>query len=355
MSRNKLRHRADMRLLLVVFGLGFAPAWGQVPSPAASPEGPALPSLAQMGKRNARVHDPSTIVGCKDQYWLFATGTGIVSWHSKDLAQWEKGPAVFPVLPAWRTNIIAGHRGHFWAPEIICLNRRYLLYYSVSAWGKNMSAIALAANRTLDPGDPAYRWGDEGIVIASRAGDNFNAIDPSVLLDDDGRLWMAFGSFWSGIKLVELDPASGRRLASDSPVHSLAYHDSIEAAYLHRRGGYYYLFVNWGFCSRGVDSTYNIRVGRSRSISGPYLDRNGVDMLRDGGSLFLGTTGQFIGPGQVGIFSAGGANWLSCHFYDGSQGGTATLAIMPLNWSADDWPAVSGTAANTRRARRGLS
>jgi len=346
MRAHKLRRLGDMRRLLIAFGIGLVSAWGQAPSP----DRPALPGLAQMGKRNARVHDPSTIVRCKDRYWLFATGIGVASWHSKDMAQWERGPAVFPVLPAWRTNVVAGHRGHFWAPEVICLNRRYLLYYSVSAWGKNTSAIALAANSTLDPGDPAYRWADEGIVIASRAGDNYNAIDPSVLLDDDGRLWMAFGSFWSGIKLVELDPASGRRLAPDSPVHSLACHDTIEAACLHRRGSYYYLFVNWGFCARGVNSTYNIRVGRSRRIAGPYLDRRGVDMLRDGGDLFLGTTGQLIGPGHAAILSTGGANWLSCHFYDGSQGGAPTLAIMPLHWTDDDWPVVGRTTAGELKA-----
>jgi arabinan endo-1,5-alpha-L-arabinosidase len=288
-----------------------------------------------------RVHDPSTIVHCKDEYWLFATGRGVRSLHSKDRVNWKPGPPVFSESPAWITEVVPGNSGYFWAPDVIRVNGRYLLYYSVSTWGKNTSAIALATNPTLDPADPGYCWADEGIVIRSTAADDFNAIDPSVLLDAKGRLWMAFGSFWTGIKLVQLDPVTGKRLAPDSPLYSLARHESIEAACLYQRGGYHYLFVNWGLCCRGAKSTYEIRVGRSTSITGPYLDRNGVDLLHDGGSVFLSTAGPLIGPGHAGILTVGDEQWLSCHFYDGNNDGRPTLALRKLRWTADGWPSLA--------------
>jgi len=294
--------------------------------------------IGQLVNRGTSVHDPSTIVKYKGEYWLFATGRGIVSRRSRDLVEWEEGPRVFSTSPAWTTSVAPDFKGHFWAPDIIRVKDQFLLYYSVSKLGKKTSAIGLATNPTLDPADPNYRWTDRGIVIQSGGRDNFNAIDPSVTQDASGNLWLAFGSFWSGIKLIQLDPSTGKRLAPDSPIHSLAYHGSIEASCIYRHGKYYYLFVNWGQCCRGTDSTYNIRVGRSANITGPYLDKRGVDLLRSGGSLLLGTRGSFIGPGHVGVFSENGNYWLSCHYYDGENNGRPTLAILPLQWAADGWP-----------------
>jgi arabinan endo-1,5-alpha-L-arabinosidase len=220
------------------------------------------------------------------------------------------------------------------------LGNRYLLYYAVSTWGKNTSAIGLATTPTLDPSDPGYAWVDQGPVIQTTATNDYNAIDPAITLDADGKLWLAFGSFWTGIKLAELDPATGKRLDPNSPIHSLAHHDMIEASYIYWHDGHYYLFVNWGKCCRGVKSTYNIRVGRSLKITGPYLDKEGMDMLMDGGSLVLGSTGPFIGPGHAGIISVGGKDWFSCHFYDGTRKGRPTLALLPLRWDAAGWPEV---------------
>ena len=296
--------------------------------------------LVEMGKRDARVHDPSTIVKHNGQYWLFSTGPGVASWRSPDLVHWERGPRVFPDPPEWRCEVVPGHNGFFWAPDILRVGDRYLLYYSVSTWGKTTSAIGLAVNTTLDPSDPDYGWADHGIVVQTGADDDHNAIDPAVIRDDEGGLWLAFGSFWSGIKLIELDPQTGKRIAPDSPMIALAHSRSIEAAYLLRRGGHFYLFVNWGRCCRGVESTYEIRVGRSEKITGPYLDRDGVDLAHGGGSLFLATDGPFIGPGHAAVFSEDGTDWLSCHFYDGSRNGAPTLAIRRLRYDADGWPTV---------------
>jgi len=297
--------------------------------------------FAPMRGREFRVHDPSTIVKCDDEYWLFCTGPGISSFHSKDLEQWDRGPRVFTNAPPWAARAVPGNRGtYYWAPEILPLGHRYLLYYAVSTFGKNRSAIGLVANSTLNPDDPKFHWTDLGIVVQSTNTDNFNTIDPAVCRDASNNLWLTFGSYWGGIKLIQLDPTTGERISANSPIYSLAFNDSIEASYLYRHGDFYYLFVNWGLCCRGTNSTYEVRVGRSRKITGPYLDRGGTDMMIGGGSPFLKTSGDFIGPGQAAIFARDSVDWLSCHFYDGTNHGRPTLAILPLVWKADGWPEV---------------
>ncbi len=311
------------------------------PVPAEVKEAPV-----HLSSREIRVHDPSTIVKCKDEYWTFATGNGIVSHRSKDLVKWADGPRVFSTSPPWITNSVPGNRGHFWAPDIVQTTHGYFLYYSVSTWGKRTSAIALARNGTLDPADANFHWSDEGIVVQTSESDNFNAIDPAVTRDELGNLWLSFGSFWSGLKLIQLDPATGKRLAPDSPVYSLAHYSAIEAPYIHSHAGYYYLFLNWDRCCRGTNSTYNIRIGRGQKITGPYLDKNGVDLLKGGGTLFLGTEAPFIGPGHAGIFSENGTNWFSCHFYDGNRRGLATLGIGQLEWTGDGWPQLLPVAGS---------
>ena len=312
---------------------------------AAGPSTAPDDSLFLLGRRDVSCHDPSTIVKCKDEYWLFSTGRGILSRHSTNLIHWIPGPPVFAHVPAWTTNTIQGNNGTFWAPDVVHLGNRYLLYYAVSTWGKRTSAIGLATNATLDPADPDYAWKDEGPVIQTTDQSDCNAIDPAITLDNDGKLWLAYGSYWTGIKLVELDPATGKRRATNSPISSLAYNSSIEASYIYHHEGFYYLFVNWGQCCQGVRSTYNIRIGRAQNITGPYHDKEGVDMLAGGGSLFLGSVGPLIGPGHAGIITADGKDWLSCHFYDGTREGSRTLAILPLRWDAAGWPEVD---ANTK-------
>ncbi len=306
----------------------------------------ARAKMAGFGSRDVHVHDPSTIVKCGNEFWVFYTGRGVPSFHSSDLVKWEPGPRVFTNAPAWTDQAVPAHRGaFFWAPDIIHLGDRYLLYYAVSTFGKRVSAIGLATNPTLDPTDPKYQWTDCGLVIQSAETNDFNTIDPAITQDAEGNLWMAFGSFWSGIKLIQLDPNTGKRIAPDSPMYSLAHNDTIEASYIYRHDDFYYLFVNWGLCCRGAKSTYEIRVGRSKKITGPYADSNGVDLMREGGNQFLKTDGPFIGPGHAGIIVENGTNWLSCHFYDGTRNGLSALAIRPLQWNASGWPEVISNAA----------
>jgi beta-xylosidase len=297
--------------------------------------------LRQLGSRDIRAHDPSTLVLCEGEYWMYHTGRGLGSWRSKDLITWEAGPPVFKESPSWVAEAVPENRNTvFWAPDIIQVGGRYLLYYSVSSFGKRTSTIALATNVTLDPASPAFQWIDEGIVIRSGANTNFNAIDPALLQDRDGRLWMTFGSFWSGLKLAELDPATGKRRSPDAPLHAVAHDSAIEAAFLYRHGAHYYLFVNHGTCCRGIVSTYHIRVGRSETITGPYLDRAGRALLEGGGTVVLESEGPFIGPGHAGIFTVGDREWFGCHFYDATQRGRPTYAIRPLTWDAQGWPVV---------------
>jgi arabinan endo-1,5-alpha-L-arabinosidase len=297
--------------------------------------------LRVLGSRDIRAHDPSTLALCGGEYWMFHTGRGIGSWRSRDLITWEAGPPVFHETPAWVAAAVPENRNtQFWAPDVIQVGGRYLLYYSVSTFGKKVSAIALATNATLDPASPAFKWVDAGPVIGSGADTNFNAIDPAVLHDRDGRLWLTFGSFWTGIKLVELDPATGWRKSPGAPLHALAHSPAIEAAFLHRHSAHYYLFVNHGTCCRGVSSTYHIRVGRSETITGPYLDREGRPLLEGGGTVVVESEGPFIGPGHAGIIRAGDREWFGCHFYDATQRGRPTYAIRPLTWDDQGWPVV---------------
>jgi arabinan endo-1,5-alpha-L-arabinosidase len=299
------------------------------------------PEMAAFGSRGVRVHDPSTIVKCDGEYWIFYTGRGVPSYHSRDLMTWQTGPQVFTSAPAWTEEAVPAHRGiSYWAPDVQHVGDRYLLYYSISTFGKRDSAIGLATNPTLNPNDAAFGWKDQGEVVRSTSTNNFNTIDPAIFHDTDGKLWLSFGSYWSGIKLIQLDPKTGKRMVADSPIYSLAHWDSIEASYLYQHGGYYYLFLNWGICCRGTNSTYEIRVGRSKEVTGPYLDQNGADMRNGGGTLILGTQQKFIGPGHAGIYSENGTNWFSCHFYDGTRGGASTLAILPMRWTTNDWPEI---------------
>lgn len=284
--------------------------------------------------RDLRIHDPTPpLRDAAGEWWIFGTGPRLLAARSPDLVAWERQPSPLASPPAWAAEVAPGNRRHhYWAPDVIRVGDRVLLYFSVSEFGKQTSAIGLATART-----PAGPWTDRGIVVRSRPGDPYNAIDPTMLMDE-GRLWMAFGSFWQGIYLIELDPETGLRIDPSSIPVRLAWAREIEAATLHRRGEWYYLFVNHGLCCRGVRSTYRIVVGRSRGITGPYLDDQEKPLLQAGGRLVAETTGSCIGPGHIGLFQVGHATLASMHFYDGDREGRPTLAIRPVGWTDVGWP-----------------
>jgi arabinan endo-1,5-alpha-L-arabinosidase len=283
------------------------------------------------------IHDPSTIVQEGDRYYCFGTGPGISSRSSRDLIHWESSAPVFRQLPDWTWDVSPQFDGRLWAPDIIRLDGRWFLYYSVSGWGKQDSAIGLATSPALRPGATNHVWTDAGRLLASTNGSPYNTIDPSVMQDVDGRVWLTFGSFWKGIYLTELDPHTGKLLHPEIPAQNIAWNDAIEASCLTRHGDDYYLFVNWGRCCQGTNSTYEIRVGRAHSVTGPYLDREGKDLLLGGGTPFLRSQSRFIGPGHVGILEANGGTWFSYHYYDAATQGRSRLALGKIDWS-DDWP-----------------
>jgi arabinan endo-1,5-alpha-L-arabinosidase len=332
-TRSKIRLLRFYRIYLAILSLGISLA-----AVLAQPLSPSLRGFLS-------AHDPSTMIQCKNRYYIFSTGQGILSKSSADKIFWSPGPSVFTNVPSWTTNAVPGFTGIFWAPDILFFNNQYHLYYAVSTFGSQVSGIGLVTNPTLDPTDPAYHWTDQGLVIQSTNGSPYNTIDPSFIWDTSSNLWMAFGSYWSGIYLVQLNPTTGLRISPASPTYQLAYNSSIEASYVYHHGSYYYLFVNWGSCCSGVNSTYNIRVGRSATVTGPYLDRNGVNMVGGGGSLFLRGTGKFTGPGHMGIISTNGQEFFTYHYYDANAWapeygayGHANFDFEPLSWSTDNWP-----------------
>ena len=308
-------------------------------APATSPA--ELERLAELGKRDIGVHDPSTIVRDGDRYYSFVTANGVGVIRSDDLVKWEPMPRIFEKSPAWVAEAVPGNRGHFWAPDVIrAKDGRWLVYYSISTFGKNTSAIALVTNKTLDSASPDYAWKDEGIVVQSRPGLHFNAIDPALTYDADGGLWMSFGSFWDGLRLIELDPDTGKRKGDAEPI-AIARNHEIEAPFIYRHDGHYYLFINWGLCCRGAKSTYEIRVGRSEKITGPYVDKDGKELAAGGGTLLFGSEGPMIGPGHAGIVvDKDGREQFSFHFYDGTNNGKPMLGIRPLTWDAQGWPVL---------------
>ena len=287
-------------------------------------------------------HDPAIIK--QDSVWyLFTTGTGIAMERSTNGTHWENVGSVFSPQPEWNREVIPLNDGNLWAPDIVYHQDEYYLYYSVSSFGSNTSAIGLAANATLDPADPNYAWVDKGIVIQSTSTNNYNAIDPNVAPDRDGNLWLSFGSFWSGIKLIRLDPET-MKPAADATLHSIAFkpgNTAMEAPFIVERNGYYYLFVSHEYCCRGVDSTYRIVAGRSSAITGPYVDREGKPMMEGGGMLIDMGDDRWKGRGHNAVFQQGHSAILVNHAYDKQYAGWPTLQIRPLYWDADGWPTLT--------------
>jgi arabinan endo-1,5-alpha-L-arabinosidase len=295
-----------------------------------------------------QVHDPSVIREA-DTFYLFSTRAGIAIRCSKDLINWRLCGDVFAHLPEWAVKDVPGLRG-LWAPGVSYFNGKYHLYYSVSTFGSNRSSIGLAMNETLDPSSKKYRWIDQGKVISSTPADDWNAIDPDVVLDQQDHPWLSFGSFWGGIKLRKLDPATGKLSTQDQTLYALASRPrtaelpgAIEAPAIIRKNGYYYLFVSFDFCCRGKDSTYNIRVSRARRVTGPYIDRSGKPMIQGGGTLVVAGDKRWAGPGHCSILQDKDGDKLVYHAYDTEWHGVPTLRIAPLLWDFEGWPTISAS------------
>jgi len=298
------------------------------------------------------IHDPA-IAKEGDTFYLFSSGPGIMFYTSKDLTRWKLGGRVIRGVPSWAKGVTSRFDGREWAPDISHHDGKYYLYYAVSAPGENDSAIGLMVNKTLDPAAPDYQWKDQGIVLRSITGrDLWNAIDPNIIVNKDGTPWMDFGSFWGGIKLVKLSPA-WNAIAEPEEWYSLAKRErsimeddrspgpaQIEGPFIFKKGEYYYLFVSWGLCCRGQESTYKIMVGRSKDIRGPYLDKDGISMAEGGGSLVLAGDRDWAGQGGCSAYDFDGRDYLVFHAYEMADNGLQKLRIAELKWDKDNWPFV---------------
>ncbi|NUQ23238.1 MAG: arabinan endo-1,5-alpha-L-arabinosidase [Saprospiraceae bacterium] len=299
-----------------------------------------------------RVHDP-VVIKQGGVYHLYCTGRGIGHFTSTDLDNWEKADPVFPEKPTWTDGVVPDFGNHIWAPDIIFHNGQYYLYYSVSAFGKNTSAIGVVTNKTLDPKDKNYKWTDHGIVIQSHPNrDLWNAIDPNIVFDENGTPWMTFGSFWEGMKLVKLDP-SLLKIAEPQEWHTVARRErsfelsdknpgdaAIEAPFIFKKNGWYYLFVSWDLCCRGEESTYKVVVGRSKNVEGPYFDTEGKNLFHGGGSLVIKGNKNWYGAGHCSAYTFDGKDYLFLHAYDAADEGRSKLKIRTINWTSDGWPMV---------------
>lgn len=320
----------------------------------------AINLQAQDLQTNISVHDP-VIIKQDSLYYIFCTGMGIADWSSKDMIHWKHEKPVFAEAPKWAVDIIPGFKGHIWAPDISFYKGLYYLYYSVSAFGKNTSAIGVATNKTLHTDDPSYHWTDHGKVIQSIPGKtNWNAIDPNLITDKDGTPYLAFGSFWDGLKLVKLkkdrlsldqsldeiptiasrkkDPSANLPSVDNNPVDAGG--NAIEGAFIFHKNNYYYLFASIDYCCKGVASTYKMIIGRSANLKGPYLDEDGKPMAKGGGTILLQGDKNWYGVGHNAVFTDEKIVYIVFHGYDASDNGRSKLRIEKLNWDKNGWPMV---------------
>jgi arabinan endo-1,5-alpha-L-arabinosidase len=296
----------------------------------------ALPAHALDG--DITVHDPSTVILDGGHYYTYGTGNGLPILMSEDGWNWQRKGSLMSALPGGKpgAEVLARGGNNTWAPDIIHIGDKFFVYYSAPGT-QPKSAIGLLVGRTLDPDSPDYKWEDGGPVVWSDGVEDSNAIDPGVLLGPDGKLWLTYGSYFGYIRQVELDPKTGKRLYPNKPPLNIAINSEASISIYH--DGWYYLLVTHGSCCQGANSTYNIRVGRSRKVTGPYLDNMGVDMIEGGGKLFAGSRGRHVGPGHFGLLDLGeGVQKFSLHYEsDLDRGGISVLDIRPLLWS-DGWP-----------------
>lgn len=304
------------------------------------------------------VHDP--VMAYEDStYYLFATGMGIQQMTSHDRRTWTVSRTpLMTVIPQWTHDSVPGFQQHVWAPDIIRWHDRWWLAYSCSTFGKNGSAIGLLSTRSL----ARQLWNDEGCIVTSREKrDDWNAIDPCFVIDDNDTPWLFWGSFWDGIQMARLDTtmhlAAGegprtvarrydkgsdglwKNVKEENPTSKFAGNNAIEAPFVFKHDGYYYLFVSWDYCCRGAKSNYRVAVGRSRNVGGPYLDRDGRDMAKDGGTLVIeGDKQQFEAAGHCAVYHLDGKDIFICHGYSVKHNGASILIQRTIRWTADGWP-----------------
>jgi arabinan endo-1,5-alpha-L-arabinosidase len=269
------------------------------------------------------IHDPSTIAFSDGKYFTFGTGGG--GLISEDGWTWHTG---------------AQRPGGGAAPDVIKIGDRYYVAYGSTGGGLgggHSGTIHVMWTKSLDPKSPDFKFNDDSVVASSNGVEDCDAIDPSFLLDPTtGKLWLSYGTYFGFIRIVELDPKTGKRVEGNQAVNVAI---DMEATDLLYRDGWYYLLGTHGTCCDGPNSTYNIRVGRSKNVLGPYVDNMGIQLLKGGGKLVVAASGRFVGPGHFGRMILGdGVEKFSCHYEsDLDRSGRSVLDIRPLLWK-DGWP-----------------
>jgi arabinan endo-1,5-alpha-L-arabinosidase len=308
---------------------------------SAAPAGGYPDPIALSGDIEA-VHDPAMVRAPDGTYLLFSTGDNLQIRSSKDRRTFTRIGSVWPDGAPWTEPYTSPtDRSALWAPDVSYHDGTFYLYYAASSFGSRTSAIFLATSTTALPGS----WKNLGKVWETKRDSEYNAIDPHLIVDHTGAWWMSFGSFWSGLKMIRIDPRTGKQHAKDTKLYALATRPrsvdgAVEAPFIVRHDGFYYLFAAFDLCCRGTSSTYRTVVGRSRSVTGPYADREGRAMTDGGGTELLASHGRIVGPGHPAVL-ADGADWVLIYHYYGDDltPTTGTLAMNLLNWT-DGWPVV---------------
>jgi len=288
--------------------------------------------------------DPAVIQADDGSFYIFATGRGLPIYHSDNLVDWKRVGRVFDgAVPDWAAERVPGTDG-IWAPDIVKFNGVYFVYYCASTFGSQHSVIGVAKNKTLDINSPDYKWEDQGLVMESfPEKNNFNAIDPAAFQQADGRAFMVWGSFWTGVKSIELNPETGKILSDEPVISSVANRPAnggaVEGAYMVKHGEFYYLFVSFDSCCDGAESTYRVMVGRSKQPLGPYSDWNDTPMTNGGGTLVVRINVNWRGTGHNSVLTTDKGSWLVHHTYDTfNLDKQRILQIRPLYWTDSGWP-----------------
>lgn len=299
------------------------------------------------------MHDPS-IMRQGNTYYLFSTdvlglppGNDLPIRCSVDKLHWTACGSVFPSIPSWIQAEVPGVTT-LWAPDISYFNGLYHLYYSGSILQSQRSVIGLATNTTLDSHDPAYHWMDQGEVLASSPGDDFNAIDANILVADDGSISMSYGSYWSGVKQQLINPQTGKLIAGsrryDLATRPGVPNNPIEGASIVHHGDYYYLFVSIDYCcnSNIAGDNYKEAVGRSSHPQGPFVDEAGVPMMEGGGTVLLRTNSDWLAPGggTAYVDPQTGESLLVFHALKIAGNGALYLWLKHISWQ-NDWPVLT--------------
>jgi len=329
---------------------------------------------------NINVLDPAMIMH-DGRYYMFHTGRGISNWVSRDKVNWVRLNPVFNSAPEWAESLAPGFDNYISAPSISYHNGTYYLYYSISSNDRSESAIGLVTNRSLIPSDPDFKWEDQGMVIQSVSEKNrWNAIDATLSFDKEGEPWLAFTTHRMGIKLVQIEddlkttavspegrelytiaerhhlPDLNERNTADTSVAEVSYEElhpdsilgqnqrsencAVEAPFIFRKDDYFYLFATWGRCRLDKEYTYEVVVGRSESITGPYLDNAGQRMDRGGGSVLVNGNEEYSAVAYNSIYTFDGSDYLVAHAYDISDEERTKLVILEMTWDENGWPVV---------------